>query len=362
MVWFYLLAAALGMAIGASEVVSRYRDAPAGALQTVSAWLYVALNASASLAAYALVRQLPELSTIGGVDDSASKQLIQAMAAGLSAMALFRSSLFTIRVANTDVAIGPAAFLQILLSAADRATDRARARPRAHAVQEIMVGISFERAKEALPSLCFGLMQGLTPEEQAAFGISVKALESSDMEDTFKANSLGLNLLNLVGEPVLREAVNMLRIDISAKPRPIVQSILTLQLLRRVDFAQSHRTLVDGCLFVANKMGDASLPDDLASTVDRIAALRVSDQRKVLFLSAMLIGRFGEDTVQLILESLPENAPPQALADAKSESARPAPAGAVGAAPAATGEQQDDKVVPLHPETAEPEPPATGAP
>src|SRR5262249_41815242 len=142
--------------------------------------------------------------------------IIQSLVAGFSAMALFRTSLFTIRVANADIGIGPAAFLQILLSAADRATDRTRAKPRARAVQEIMSGISFGRAKQALPSLCFGLMQNVGVEEQRTFGTVVNQLETAQMDDVFKANNLGLALMNVVGEGVLRQAVTMLRKDISA--------------------------------------------------------------------------------------------------------------------------------------------------
>jgi hypothetical protein len=338
MIWFYLLSAALGLVIGISEIISRYKDAPAGALRTVSAWLYITINGLASLGAFALVRELPQLSDIGGPPDAATTQLIQALAAGLSAMALFRSSLFTIRVANTDIGIGPAAFLQILLAAADRATDRARAQPRAAAVQEIMAGISFARAKEALPSLCFGLMQGVTPEEQTAFAIGVKALESSSMEDNFKANSLGLNLMNLVGEQVLRQAVNMLRMDISAKPRPVVQSILTLQLLRQVNYTKSRDTLLNGCLLVANKIDDKQLLSELGSAVERLEALQVSEQQKMLILSAILIARFGEDTVQLVLKAYADNV--QAAGDAAPPAA------------AATDETANDKVVPIRSEDA----------
>jgi hypothetical protein len=303
---YYLIAAALGTVVGLAEIVSRYKDAPGRALWTASAWLYIGLNGLASLAAFILVKQVPALRDIGG--SGPEGDLVKALVAGVSAMALFRSSLFTVRVGNADIGIGPAAFLQILLFAADRATDRARASPRAIAVQATMKGISFDRAKEALPSLCFGLMQGLTTEEQTAFGISVKALESSKMEDTFKANSLGLSLMNLVGEEVLGVAVNKLRSDIRAKPKPIVQSVQTLSLLKKVDFAQSYRTLVDSCRFAANLNDETDL-QNLEAEVARIAALGIADQTKVLMLSSMLVDRFGEDVVQLVLRSLTENQP-----------------------------------------------------
>jgi hypothetical protein len=304
--FFYVLASCLGIIIGTSELVSRYRDAPFRTLVTIPALLYVALNGVASFAALVLVREFGWLQQPSGPDD-VKTLLTQSLAAGLSAMALFRTSLFMIRVANTDIGIGPAAFLQILLSAADRACDRTRAKPRAAAVQEIMRGISFQRSKQALPSLCFGLMQNVSGEEQRIFGTVVTQLEASQMDDVFKANSLGLALMNVVGEGVLRQAVNMLRDDIAAPPRPIVQSISTLRLVKSVVFAQSSAQILDSCLFMSNRMSDDALDRKLRQALDKISAMSLPDSRKVLLLSVVLIGTFGEDTVQAVLRSLPEN-------------------------------------------------------
>jgi hypothetical protein len=307
---YFAVSGILGAAIGISEIVSRYRDDPLQALKTPPALLYIALNAGASLAALYLVRTLPSLAALGGdastSDAASSKMLIQSLASGLSAMALFRSSIFTIRVANADIGIGPAAFLQILLGATDRETDRARAKPRAVALEGIMKGISYARAKQALPALCFGLMQGLSAEEQAAFSSDVVGLDASAMDDVFKSYSLGLALMNLVGERVLREAVRMLRTEIGEKPKPIVQSIQTLQLLQDLDFDHSAQSLAEGCIFVANKMDDRDTADRVAEDLRRISGLAVSGPRKVLLLSAALVARFGEDIVQIVLKSLAE--------------------------------------------------------
>ena len=169
-----------------------------------------------------------------------------------------------------------------------------------------MAGISFSRAKLALPSLCFGLMQNVSTAEQETFGTVVIKLDAAEMEDVFKANSLGLALMNVVGEAVLRQAVNMLREDISAPPRPIVQSIATLQLLRNARFASAEQ-VIDSCVFLANKMTNAKLQAELAVDLKKIEAMTVAERQKVLYLSAALIGRFGESILQTVLQSLPEN-------------------------------------------------------
>ena len=128
------------------------------------------------------------------------------------------------------------------------------------------------------------------------------------MEDNLKSYSLGLSLMNLVGDQVLRVAVDMLRSDISAKPKPIVQSFETLGLLKNVDFAKSHKTLTDACALASGVSNESDLVE-LRAKVDRLAGLTLADQTKTLMLSRILVDRFGEETVQLVLRALPENQP-----------------------------------------------------
>jgi hypothetical protein len=303
----YIATLLLGGAIGISELISRYRDAPLRALLTQPASLYIAFNAAAAILALAAVRQFHLLEDKNATDLT-NVLILQTVVAGVSAMALFRTSVFTIRVGNSDIGIGPAAFLQILLNAADRACDRTRAKPRATAVQAIMAGISFQKASVALPTLCFGLMQNVSSDEQGAFSSAVRQLKDAPMDDAFKGNSLGLALMNLVGENVLRQAVDMLRADIAAPPRTIVQSIPTLQLMRNVQYGSSAKQMVDMCFFLTNSFGDEKLVAQLTDTLGRIDKMTVSDRQKTFFLSAALIGRFGEDTFQSVLKALPENA------------------------------------------------------
>jgi hypothetical protein len=125
------------------------------------------------------------------------------------------------------------------------------------------------------------------------------------MEDVFKANSLGLALMNVVGEAVLREAVNMLRADISADPKPIVQSIETLSLLRDVDFTKFGKQIVYECVFVANKIRDNKLQAVLEDAYKRLAEMELPDHQKVLLLSGTLVGFFGEAILKTVLKSLP---------------------------------------------------------
>lgn len=85
------------------------------------------------------------------MDGSATSRLTQILMAGVSAMAFFRASLFVVRAGDRDVGVGPSGFLQIFLTAADRAVDRKRAAARSAAVAKVMTGVDDAKAKGVLP-------------------------------------------------------------------------------------------------------------------------------------------------------------------------------------------------------------------
>lgn len=104
--------AALGAIVGASELISRYRDHPGAALKTWPAIVYIGINGAASAGALGLIQANGWF---------AQSHWTQILMAGVSAMALFCTSLFIVRAGDRDVGVGPGGFLQIFLTAADRA-------------------------------------------------------------------------------------------------------------------------------------------------------------------------------------------------------------------------------------------------
>jgi len=193
--------ALLGGVVGASELISRYKDNPWAAIKSWPAIVYIAINSAASVGALGLIR------ANGWFGSSRWSQIFMA---GVSAMAFFRTSLFVVRAGDRDVGVGPSGFLQIFLSAADRAVDRERASARSDAVAEVMKGIDFDRAVQALPDYCVALMQNVSPEDQQVLERAVEALKKRDAEASVKALLLGLELINVVGVDVLTTAVRSL--------------------------------------------------------------------------------------------------------------------------------------------------------
>ncbi|HTW28026.1 MAG TPA: hypothetical protein VME92_12920 [Acetobacteraceae bacterium] len=203
----YLAAAAFGTLVGATELVARYRDKPSAPLQTLPGLVYIGVNGAVSLIVFWLLRtgQIAT-GTVAGLGPA----LNQVLVAGFGSMALFRTSLFRMRVKDTDIAVGPAAVLQVILDAADRACDRLRAGPRAQEVKRIMAGICYAPAKSALVLHCLALMQNLSATDKDQLSQAIAVLDAAAMSDEVKAYNLGLVLINFVGEDVLREAVQAL--------------------------------------------------------------------------------------------------------------------------------------------------------
>lgn len=205
----YVLVATLGILVGSGELVSRYRDAPARALANGPAFFYLLLNALASISALFAIHTFGW--HFGVASGGEVLRWTQVGAAGTGAMALFRSSLFTVQAGGQDVSIGPVTFLQIFRDASDRAVDRLRGRSRGIDVSQLMDGISYEKASRGLTTYCLALMQNVPDDEQVALTKSLALLDGADIPPEIKVRILGLQLMNVVGPNVLKAAVDSLR-------------------------------------------------------------------------------------------------------------------------------------------------------
>jgi hypothetical protein len=213
--WQWVAAAALGAGVGLAELVSRYRDQPSALPASVSFWVYLLLNAGASAFAFALIGVF---GWTFGLAPGPARTGTEVLVAGLAAMALFRSSLLTLKVGDEDVNIGPSALLTSLLAVVDRAVDRRRATQRSDAVSKAMHLVCFSKAKISLPAYSLQLMQNVPVEEQQKLRTAVDALGLSAMEDDLKSLNLGLLLMNTVGPAVLAAAVRDLGARIRYEP------------------------------------------------------------------------------------------------------------------------------------------------
>lgn len=144
----YVVVSLLGLLVGVSELVSRYRDAPWGAVRNPASAAYTAVNALAAAGALGLLRVFE---ADFGTQDEAQTRAIQVLVAGFGAVALLRTSFFVVRVGGRDIGVGPATLLHVLLFATDRDVDRRRAEQRAMAVTRSFVASPTTRSARPCP-------------------------------------------------------------------------------------------------------------------------------------------------------------------------------------------------------------------
>lgn len=278
----YGYAVAIGLLVGATEMISRYRDDPFAPLVSVPGAFYVLINGGAAALAYYLLKVL----------GAPLKEPMLTLVAGLGAMAVFRSGLFTTRVGNTNVAVGPNLVLQAVLAALDRIYDRQRAVPRSEAVVDIMRGLSFDQVADALPTLCFDLMQNVSAAEVAQVSTQKRELAASTtMSGESKVLSLGLALFNVVGEGPLRAAVGALGGSVKGYPRLAFQLLLDLG---RLDPLRVVETLPRVCAELPSRGRDEGEAAQARVSLDD---LDVAPESAALLTVYKLVDRYGEQRV-----------------------------------------------------------------
>jgi len=210
-----VLVAGFSALVAYGELLSRYHDSAARLIGAPPTPVYLLANVAAAIAALLIVR------ATGVVAGTRAPRLYGILLAGFGAIAFFRTSLFTMRVGGADIGVGPSALLQSLLGAADRMIDRDQAQGRATDVAEIMRDISFAKARAALPSLCFTLVENLTPADQKGASEQIRSLaQSPELGEDAKAVILGVYLIRQVGADVLELAVRALGPEIRIDPSP----------------------------------------------------------------------------------------------------------------------------------------------
>jgi hypothetical protein len=205
----YVIAFGLGGLNGAADLAGRFRDSPSRALSSLPGFLFIALNGAASILALYLIQAFGWSFGAAG----AGVEVMQVLVAGLSAVALFRTSV-QVRLGGTLQSVGLDRVAQAFLDSAETAVDRLRAIQRAQEVAAVMHSVDFDKAWISLPAFAIALMQSVSQPDQLALGKAVGDLVKGNQPKAVKSLLLGLLLMNLLGGGALRAAVDGLGSDI----------------------------------------------------------------------------------------------------------------------------------------------------
>lgn len=156
----YAFVAALGALVGATELFTRYRDAPRRLFGMLAFHLYWAGNAAAVAAALVAVRAG---AVSFGPEGGSLEWLVDCVVAGFGSMLLLRSAVIVLQGRSGEQPIGPGLLITALLDFVEDIVRRNQAEMRSRAVALHMKGVDYEKAAVALPRLCLGLMASTSP-------------------------------------------------------------------------------------------------------------------------------------------------------------------------------------------------------
>lgn len=200
---------------------SRYRDEP---FKTVFSskfgWAYLLLNGLLSLAALWVLRNLPEFVPAPGKKADPLLFANLAITAGFGSAVIIRARLFSARIGDQDVAVGPGYVVDQLLSILDRQIDRKRALERTGIVTSSVTGVDFERSSKMVSTLILGSTQNLSPQEQKRLANRIREIRSQPTANQEKSFALGFLVLDFMGEDFLAKVMEKAKeLKLTVDPR-----------------------------------------------------------------------------------------------------------------------------------------------
>ena len=216
-----LLTAFFGCLLGASEIISRYRDEPMKAVFNVYGATYLVTNASISLAAFMLVARYHDRLLPSSVrhDDG----ILMAILAGFGAMIILRSKLFLYHTNDgKEIPIGPDLVADRLLKVIDRKIDRQRAAARELLVFDLMRKYTKFGVTSEFFRISLGSFQNLSEEEKHDYKQKAEQLEQLPLSEPLKIMALGFLFLDLSGEANLRDVCAILDQRLADSGAPVI--------------------------------------------------------------------------------------------------------------------------------------------
>ena len=214
-----VLTAFFGCLLGASEIISRYRDEPMKAVFNVYGATYLVTNASISLAAFMLLARYHDTLVPSAVPRNDG--ILMAIVAGFGAMVILRSKLFLYHSGDgKEIPIGPDLVADRMLKVIDRKIDRQRAAARELLVFDLMHKYTKYGVTSEFFRISLGSFQNLSEEEKVDYKQKAEQLEKLPLSETLKVMALGFLFLDLSGEANLRDVCAILDQHLAAPDPP----------------------------------------------------------------------------------------------------------------------------------------------
>jgi len=207
--YYLMLTVVFGAMVGASEIISRYRDEPFQAVFSPPGRVYMLLNGLISSSAYLLLlkyraKVLPSLST---------DNLMTSVVAGFGAMMFLRSKLFSFRTEGGEAfSVGPDAVLSTFLNSVNRRVDRFLSYIRQEIVYDEAVTIQKPEDAPNFLAMYLTAYQNIPDDEKKVLAEDIQAvLNRSDLNATLKLMAISFGFMNIWGYRNFRALMALLR-------------------------------------------------------------------------------------------------------------------------------------------------------
>jgi hypothetical protein len=214
-VWFgwrgveYVAVACCGAGLGATELLSRYRDAPFTTLSQRWALYYLAINAVLAVVCLVLVQTIASGIVPESHGDGLKKAIYEVLIAGFGGAIFFRSAIVRSKIGGEDFGVGPSFVIDTLLAVTDRQVDRQRGIDRID-YGKLVDGLSLAIIQDVIAPYAMNLLQNLSAKEREDLTTQMSALNTAKVDEDLKPLITSQMIINLVGSDVLAKAIKAL--------------------------------------------------------------------------------------------------------------------------------------------------------
>jgi hypothetical protein len=197
----YLIAGLTGAIIAFIELSSKFSDRMKLVLKSYSSWIYLAINAFASVFLFdlAIIFEI-KIAGVGVFDHP----YIASIIVGLFSMGLLRTSVISIHIKGNDIGN----IIQRMLKWAETLYDRDRTLFLLKEVQPLVKGIPFTAVHTEIIPLCMAAFTYLSVEDSDKINSKISKIKKDNcLIDKIKVDTLALEVAKVVGIDILKQSL-----------------------------------------------------------------------------------------------------------------------------------------------------------
>jgi len=224
----FAVATLIAAAVGAADILNRYKESPWRALSTWESAAFVLANGVFGCLAYLAALGFGIVTIKSAPDNPWGEPLKAGFGVGLGAIVVLRGLAFKFAVGEGANEASPATIVDALLAAIDQSIGHKVAKKKDEQVRAIMAAVSYKKARLFLPQYLLSLLEPNAEFEQRNADLARRVsqvIESIDqteanleISDGERAHLLGSILVTTFGEDVVRSAVRGFKTELAPEP------------------------------------------------------------------------------------------------------------------------------------------------